>query len=187
MELTTARLLLRAWRDADRAPFASLNADPQVMEHFPAPLSRAESDAFLEQRLLPHLAEHGYGMWAVERRSDGAFLGTVGLMWQTFPASFTPALEVGWRLARPAWGHGYATEAARASLRHAFDAAGVEEVVSMTSVANASSRAVMERLGMTRDPDDDFDHPRVPEGSALRRHVLYRLTRAQWSEQVAQA
>ncbi len=187
MELSTERLLLRGWRDADRAPFAALNADPQVMEHFPAPLSRAESDAFLDQRVLPHLAEHGYGLWAVERRNDGAFLGTAGLMWQTFPASFTPALEVGWRLAVHAWGHGYATEAGNASLQHAFDRIGVDEVVSMTSVSNTPSRAVMERLGMTRDPDDDFDHPRVPDGSPLRRHVLYRLSRRQWSATVARA
>lgn len=187
MELSTERLLLRRWRDADRVPFAAINADPQVMEHFPAPLSRAESDAFLDQRVLPHLAEHGYGLWAVERRDDGAFLGTVGLMWQTFPAPFTPALEVGWRLAAHAWGHGYATEAGNASLQHAFDRIGVDEVVSMTSVSNTSSRAVMERLGMTRDPDDDFDHPRVPDGSPLRRHVLYRLSRRQWSATVAPA
>ena len=164
MELRTERLLLRGWRDADRAAFAMLNADPQVMQHFPAPLSRAESDAFLDQRVLPHLAEHGYGLWAVERRSDGAFLGTVGLMWQTFPARFTPALEVGWRLARPAWGHGYATEAAHASLRHAFDGVGVDEVVSMTSVSNAPSRAVMERLGMTRDPERRLRPPPRPRG-----------------------
>jgi ribosomal-protein-alanine N-acetyltransferase len=108
-------------------------------------------------------------------------------MWQTFPAPFTPALEVGWRLAAHAWGHGYATEAGNASLQHAFDAIKVDEVVSMTSVSNTPSRAVMERLGMTRDPDDDFDHPRVPDGSPLRRHVLYRLSRRQWSATVAPA
>lgn len=179
---STERLLLRRWRDDDRAPFAALNADAEVMAHFVAPLSRAESDAFLDDRVLPHFTEHGYGMWAVERRSDGRFLGTVGLMWQTFPAAFTPALEVGWRLARHAWGHGYATEAARASLAYAFAATDVPEVVSMTAPANVRSIAVMERLGMTRDPADDFEHPRVPQGHRLRVHVLHRVTRRRWVE-----
>lgn len=182
-ELVTERLVLRAWRDDDREALAAINADPQVMAYFPAPLTRAGSDAFLDDRVLPHFAEHGYGMWALERRSDEALLGTVGLMWQTFPAPFTPALEVGWRLARSAWGHGYATEAARTVLDQAFEATGVDEVVSMTSPLNRRSCAVMQRLGMTHDPADDFDHPRVPVDHPLRRHVLYRLSRARWSAQ----
>ena len=180
-ELASERLVLRAWRDDDRAPLADINADPRVMEHFPAPLTREGSDAFLDDRVLPHFAEHGYGMWALERSSDGAFLGTVGLMWQTFPAPFTPALEVGWRLARSAWGNGYATEAAGTALAYAFDAVGVPEVVSMTSPLNRRSRAVMRRLGMTHDPADDFDHPGVPVDHPLQRHVLHRLSRERWS------
>jgi ribosomal-protein-alanine N-acetyltransferase len=181
-QIATERLLLRPWREADRAPWASLNADPEVMAHFVAPLTREQSDAFLDDRLLPHLAEHGYGMWAVERRSDGRFLGSVGLMWQTFPAPFTPALEVGWRLARHAWGHGYATEAAGAGVVYAFEETDVSEVVSMTAPANVASIAVMRRLHMTHDPADDFEHPRVPPGHPLRRHVLHRLSRRRWVE-----
>nr|WP_242676290.1 GNAT family N-acetyltransferase [Streptosporangium minutum] len=121
--------------------------------------------------------EHGYGLWALEVRATGEFVGFTGLAWQTFEAHFTPALEVGWRLARSAWGRGYASEAARAAIGHGFGPAGQDEIVSMTAVANLRSRAVMERLGMTRDPADDFDHPRVPAGSPVRPHVLYRLSR----------
>ena len=187
-ELRTDRLLLRRWREEDRAPFAELNADPEVMEHFPALLERAASDA-LADRADAHLAEHGWGLWAVEvvaPARGGApatsvgprtgFAGFTGLARATFEASFTPAVEVGWRLARWAWGHGYATEAASAALHRAFDDLELDEVVSFTAAGNARSRAVMERLGLRRDPADDFDHPRVPVGSPLRRHVLYRTS-----------
>lgn len=173
----TERLLLREWRDDDLAPFAALNADPEVMRWFVSPLSRDESDA-LVGRMRVAFAEHGYGLWAVEVKATGAFIGFTGLMWQTFPAPFTPALEVGWRLARDAWGHGYATEAARVALSVGFDEAGVDEIVSMTAVQNVRSQAVMERLGMTRDPADDFEHPHVPDGHPVKRHVLYRITRS---------
>lgn len=178
-ELTTERLLLRRWCEADRAPFAALNADPLVMRYFPAELTRTQSDDWLDT-LTRHFEDHGYGMWALQRRGDGQLLGTVGLMWQRLPAPFTPALEVGWRLARRAWGQGYATEAARASLSHAFEVTDVPEVVSMTVPHNTASRAVMHRLGMVHDPADDVDHPRVPVGSPLRRHVLYRMQRVRW-------
>lgn len=170
----TERLLLRGWRDEDREPFAALNADPEVMRWFPALLSRAESDA-LADRAAAHVEEHGWGLWAVERRVDGDFLGFVGLAVPRFEAAFLPATEVGWRLARAAWGHGYATEAAHAVLEVAFGALGLPEVVSLTAVGNTRSRAVMERLGMTRDPADDFDHPSLAEGHPLRPHVLHRL------------
>jgi ribosomal-protein-alanine N-acetyltransferase len=169
-------LLLRGWREDDRAPFAALNADPEVMQHFPATLSRAESDALVD-RIDAMFAEHGFGLWAVEVRASGEFIGFVGLAAWDFEAHFTPAVEVGWRLARSSWGHGYATEAAREAVTFGFDEAGLDEIVSFTSPGNTRSRAVMERLGMTRDPADDFDHPRLPVGHPLRRHVLYRLPR----------
>jgi len=177
----TERLLLRAFLDADREAFAALNADPRVMEHFPQRLTREESDAFAD-RIGVRWAEDGVGLWALERRADRAFLGFTGLARHTFEAPFTPAIEVGWRLAVDAWGHGYATEAARASLRFGFEDRGLDEILSWTTVANVRSRAVMERLGMTRDPADDFDHPNVPVGSPIRPHVLYRLSRERWLE-----
>jgi ribosomal-protein-alanine N-acetyltransferase len=175
MSVRTPRLLLRRWRDEDRAPFAELNADPVVMEHFPAPLSRAESDAFAD-RLDAALEEHGYGLWAVE--ADGRFVGFTGLQVPRVALPVGPCVEVGWRLARAAWGHGYATEAAAAAIVDAR-ARGVGEVVSFTATTNLRSVRVMQRLGMTHDPADDFDHPSVPVGSPLRRHVLYRLPAGQ--------
>lgn len=177
--IRTERLLLRAWRDADLAPFAELNADPAVMEYLPKPLSRAESDA-LASRIRAHLAAHGFGLWAVEAPGEAPFVGFVGLQLTTFPAPFTPCVEVGWRLARPFWGRGYATEAARACLDHGFREQRFREILSFTTVANARSRRVMERLGMTRNPADDFEHPLLAEGHPLRSHVLYSIERSRW-------
>jgi RimJ/RimL family protein N-acetyltransferase len=174
-ELATARLRLRAFRDADRAPFAAMNADPAVMEHFPNRLTRAESDAFMD-RIAVRWTEDGHGLWAVERRDDGAFLGFTGIA----RLAWLPTPEIGWRFARVAWGQGYATEAARAARDWAFGTLGLDAIVSVTTVANQRSRAVMERIGMTRDPADDFLHPNLPEGHPLRPHVLYRLSRADW-------
>lgn len=174
--LTTERLVLRRWRPSDRDPWAALNADPVVMELMPALLSRAEADAFAD-RIEAGLDERGWGLWAVEVPGHADFIGFVGLNVPSFEAHFTPCVEVGWRLARSAWGHGYASEAARAVLAFAFDSLGLDEVVSFTSVGNQRSRAVMERLGLTHDPADDFDHPRLAEGDRLRRHVLYRIGR----------
>jgi RimJ/RimL family protein N-acetyltransferase len=173
-ELQTARLSLRRWRDADREPFAALNADPAVMEHFPATLTREQSDDLVEE-IEAGFERRGYGLWALEVRESGELVGFTGLNAVPFEGHFTPAVEVGWRLARSAWGKGYATEAARAALRFGFEEMGMREVVSFTTVANARSRAVMERIGMAHDPEDDFDHPALPEGDPLRRHVLYRL------------
>lgn len=175
-ELTTDRLRLRHWVPSDRAPFAALNADPEVMQHFPETLDREQSDA-LAARIQAEIAELGYGLWAVELVASREFIGFVGLEPVTFTAPFTPATEVGWRLGRKHWGQGYATEAAREALRFAFEQLRLDEVVSMTARSNLRSIAVMERLGMTRDPADDFEHPRVPEGHPLRRHVLYRIRR----------
>jgi len=175
--LETDRLLLRRWRPDDLAPFAALNADPEVMEHFPARLSRAESDAFVA-RIEAAFDKSGYGLWAVEVKTSGDFIGFTGLLLQTFPAHFTPAVEVGWRLARSAWGHGYASEAARAALAYGFDTAGLGEIVSMTAAVNDRSRRVMQRIGMSRDLADDFLHPGVPDGSPIQPHVLYRINRS---------
>jgi len=169
------RVLLRGWRADDLAPFAALNADPRVMEHYPAPLTRAQSDALVRERIVPQLAERGYGLWAVEVPGVAPFVGFVGLQVPGFEARFTPCVEIGWRLAFPFWGRGYATEAARAAVAFGFATAGLEEIVSFTVPANRRSIAVMERLGMT--PDGEFAHPRLPPGHPLQRHVLYRLSR----------
>jgi len=175
-EIRTERLLLRHWRPEDRTPFAALNADPRVMQHFPATLSRPESDAFAG-RIEAHFAEHGFGLWAIEAPGEAPFIGFVGLTAVRFAAPFTPCVEVGWRIAAEHWGRGYAPEAARAALAHGFGALALREIVSFTVAANANSRRVMEKLGMSRDPNGDFDHPALPEGHKLRRHVLYRLAR----------
>jgi RimJ/RimL family protein N-acetyltransferase len=174
--LQTQRLLLRPWRESDLEPFAALNADPVVMEHFARPLDRSESDAFVA-RIRAHFAREGFGFWAVEVPGVAPLVGLVGLARPAFEAHFTPCVEVGWRLAREHWGKGYATEAARASIRFGFEQLGLDEIVSFTVPANVRSRAVMERIGMTRSADDDFDHPALPEGHRLRRHVLYRIRR----------
>jgi ribosomal-protein-alanine N-acetyltransferase len=179
--LETERLVLRLWREDDLVPFAEMNADPEVMEHFPATLTKQQSDAMVG-RIMEGLAEHGFGLWAVEVRETGEFAGFTGLIWQRFEARFTPAVEVGWRLAREMWGRGYATEAAGAALDHGFGPVGLAEVVSMTAASNVRSQAVMRRLGMTRDLHDDFEHPGVGAGSPLRPHVLYRLRAAGWHE-----
>lgn len=174
--LETERLLLRRWRDEDLEPFAALNADPVVMEHFLSPLSRRESDQFAS-RIRGELDERGWGLWAVEVRETASFAGFVGLAPVSFVAPFTPAVEIGWRLARAHWGRGLATEAARAVAAHSFETVGLAEIVSFTSTTNVASQRVMQKIGMRRDAGEDFDHPRVPPGHHLRRHVLYRLSR----------
>jgi len=171
--LRTPRLVLRQWRQSDFDSFAALNADSEVRRFFPAPLTREESDA-LAKRAERDIAERGWGLWAVEVMESAPFIGFVGLAEPSFDAHFTPAVEVGWRLSRDQWGNGYATEAARAAITFAFDDLGLDEIVSFTSEVNERSRRVMERLGMTHDPQDDFDHPSVASGP-LRRHVLYRI------------
>lgn len=175
-EVTTSRLVLRPWREDDLAPFAAMNADPRVMEHFPAVYTRDESDA-AAGRAAAHFAEHGFGPWAVEVPGVAAFAGFIGLIVPSFSAHFTPCVEIGWRLAADCWGRGYATEGARAALQFGFDELRLDEIVSMTVPANQRSWRVMEKIGMTRDAAGDFDHPRVPEGHVLRRHVLYRIKR----------
>lgn len=175
-EFCTTRLILRHWREEDREPWAELGADPEVMQHFPKTLTRDESDAFVDG-VGAQLEERGWGLWAVEERETGRFLGFTGLNVPRFEAHFTPAVEIGWRLRRDAWGSGFATEAARGVLTVAFDDLELPEIVSFTAVPNERSQAVMRRLGMTHDPAEDFDHPVLAEDSPLRRHVLYRLRR----------
>jgi RimJ/RimL family protein N-acetyltransferase len=174
--METDRLLLRQWRAEDREPFATMNADPVVMRYFPAPLDRAASDAFAD-RNEAGIAERGWGLWAVELRSTGAFAGFVGLQPAPPTLPCAPAIEIGWRLAAAQHGSGYATEAARAVRDHAFEVLGLDGLVSFTTEANRPSRRVMEKLGMTRDPAEDFDHPGVDPSWPGRRHVLYRLAR----------
>jgi 3-dehydroquinate dehydratase/shikimate dehydrogenase len=182
--IKTQRLVLRPWRQEDFEPFAQLNADPRVMEHFPWTWSREESD-LMANRLLSN--EKDWGLWAVSVPGIVDFIGFIGLNQVTFTAHFTPAVEVGWRLAQDYWGKGYATEGALASLKYAFEVLGLNEIVSFTTVGNERSRAVMERIGMHYDPDGDFDHPRVPEGNKVRRHVLYRIKADEWKRHNLQA
>ncbi|MCL4414966.1 MAG: GNAT family N-acetyltransferase [Actinobacteria bacterium] len=181
-ELRTSRLLLRRWRIEDLEPFGAMNADPEVMELFPAALERASSDALVD-RIEAGFAARGFGLWALEVASSGSFIGFTGLSVPGFEAAFTPAVEIGWRLARGVWGQGYATEAGFAVLDAAFGPLGLTDVVSFTSVANLRSQAVMRRLGMTHEPAEDFDHPSLPPDHRLARHVLYRTTAARWHEQ----
>ncbi len=171
--IKTERLLLRRWRKADIGPFATLNADSRVMRFLPAPLSREESDALVE-RIERHFEENGFGLWALETLESGSFIGFVGLSKPRFQAFFTPCVEIGWRIAFDSWNRGYATEGALAALDFGFRVARLPEIVSFTSSANVASRRVMEKIGMSRDPGEDFDHPSIPLGSPLRRHVLYR-------------
>ena len=166
--------MLRRWRPDDRDAFARLNADPVVMRYFERPLTREESDAMAD-RIERQFDEHGYGLWAAEVIDHVPFIGFVGLSVPTFAAHFTPAVEIGWRLDRPFWGFGYATEAAHAVLEDGFGRVGLREIVSFTSQINIPSIRVMERIGMGHDPEDDFDHPNLPQGHPLRRHVLYRV------------
>lgn len=174
--IETERLILRRWRDADREPFAAMCADPEVMRHFPALLTRAESDAVV-QRMVAHQAGHGFCFFALERKSDGAFLGFTGMMTLKPENPLHPGVEIGWRLAREAWGAGYASEAALAAIAHGFDSLGLKRIVSFTATENLRSQAVMQRIGMTRRADLDFDHPAVPEGHRLRPHVVYAIER----------
>jgi RimJ/RimL family protein N-acetyltransferase len=174
--LTTPRLWLRRWLPADRESFAAMNADPVVMEHLPGVIGRVESDAFVE-RIEKHWRDHGFGLWAVEVPAAASFIGFVGLAVPNFEPPFAhaadPCVEIGWRLAAEHWGRGYAVEAAAAVLTYAFGMLALPEVLSWTVPANVRSRRVMERIGMTYV--EEFDHPRLPAASPLRRHVLYRL------------
>ena len=174
--LRSDRLILRPWQESDLPALAELTADPVVMEHFPKTLDRAESDAFAA-RLQAHVDAHGFGMWAAEAPGVAPFVGIIGLALVDELYPFGPAIEVGWRLSRGFWGRGYAVEGARACLAQAFGPLDRTEVVAMTIPANWRSQRVMTSIGMTRDPADDFDHPKLPEGHRVRPHVLYRIRR----------
>ena len=178
--IETDRLILRQWQDADKAPFAAMNADPTVMEFMPSRLTREQSD-----RMVVHfstmLETNGMTFYALEERDTGDFIGAAGL----FPVTklpFAPAVEIGWRLRPQSWGRGYASEAARGALAQGFGPLALDEIVAYTAALNLRSQRVMERIGMVRDPVGDFDHPALPEGSPLRAHVLYRLPRSRWAD-----
>jgi RimJ/RimL family protein N-acetyltransferase len=174
--IESERLLLRRWRDTDVAPFAVLNADQNAMRFMPGTMT-ADGTRAMVGRICDHFDAHGFGLWAVEAPGVAPFMGYVGLQRPTFDAHFTPCVEIGWRLAPAYWGKGYAMEAASAALRFGFEDLNLDQIVSFTVIANKPSWSVMERIGMTRDPAEDFDHPRLPQGHPLRRHILYRKTR----------
>ncbi|MFI0435966.1 MAG: GNAT family N-acetyltransferase [Parachlamydiaceae bacterium] len=177
--IKTERLILRPWQQEDLEPFAQLNSDARVMEYFPSTLNRQESDN-LAKRISDKLEEQGWGLWAVSVPNVAEFIGFIGLAAPSFNAHFTPAVEIGWRLAYDFWGKGYATEGAIACLAHAFQKLDLNEIVSFTAVQNMRSRRIMEKIGLHHNPNDDFDHPKLQEGHPLRRHVLYRLNHIEW-------
>jgi ribosomal-protein-alanine N-acetyltransferase len=179
--LETERLLLRRWRERDRDNFAALNADPEVMEHLPSVLSAEESDQLL-RRIDRQFEEFGFGLWAVEIKWAKRFIGFCGLAVPTFQTHFTPAVEIGWRFAKDQWGSGYATEAAKVVLDFGFEKTDLEQILSWTVPANQRSQRVMQRLGMKRAPELDFDHPRFLHDERLRRHVVFRITRPEWAQ-----
>lgn len=176
VEIRSRRLLLRSWRDEDLEPLVEMSNDVRVMEFFPSFLSREDCQA-MRGRIRTHFEMHGFGYWAVEIPGVTAFAGFIGLAVPRFDAHFTPCVEVGWRLMAEYWGQGYATEGAEAALKFGFETIGLNEIISMTAIVNTRSQRVMQKLGMTCNRDEDFDHPLVPAGHALQRHVLYRLAR----------
>jgi RimJ/RimL family protein N-acetyltransferase len=178
--IETARLRLRDWCDQDREPFHRINSDPRVMEYFPAPLTREESDTLID-RIEAHQAQHGFTFFAAELLHTAQFIGFIGMVYTPFEAPFTPCVEIGWRLGAEFWGQGLATEGAQAVLQLGFDELKLPEIVALTVPANRRSRRVMEKLGMTCNAADDFEHPRLPPGHPLRTHVLYRVRAAQCS------
>jgi 3-dehydroquinate dehydratase/shikimate dehydrogenase len=182
MMIRTERLILRPWQEADLEPFAQLNADPRVREYFPRVLSHQQSDASVKL-FSDHIQRHGWGLWAASLIQTGEFIGFIGLQKVDFQAPFnklSPAVEIGWRLAFNHWGKGYATEGAIAALQYGFEALSLKEIVSFTAVPNMRSRHVMEKIGMSHDPKDDFNHPKLQEGHKLCRHVLYRIGVNEW-------
>jgi RimJ/RimL family protein N-acetyltransferase len=176
--IQTGRLILRRWHSSDIEPFANLNADPRVMEFFPTTLSRAETETMIS-KIEEKIRQQGFGFWAAELRETKNFIGFIGLNRPGYPLSFSPCVEIGWRLAFDHWGRGYAQEGARAVLTYGFERLRLKEIVSFTTVNNLRSRRVMERIGMAYDAHGDFDHPNVPENHPLRRHVLYRKMKSE--------
>lgn len=179
--IQTDRLILRQWASADLEPFANMNADPRVREYFPGLQTKEESNHSVSLA-SNHIEKFGWGFWAASLAETSEFIGFIGLEDVYFQAKFVPAVEIGWRLAFKHWGKGYATEGALACLRYGFETLNLNEIVSFTAVENTRSRAVMQKIGMHHDSKDDFDHPKLPEGHPLRRHVLYRLERDEWKK-----
>ncbi len=184
LTLKTERLILREWNEADREPFARMNADARVMEYLGEPMAREQSDEVAD-RIEAHFRAHGFGLCAAELAESGEFIGFIGLAVPTFEAAFTPCVEIGWRLAAEYWGAGLATEGAREIVRYAFEELGLADLVSLTTIRNERSRRVMAKLGMTHDAAENFDHPRLPANDPLCRHVMYRLTREKWVNSTA--
>lgn len=181
MTIRTERLILRHWQENDLESFARLNADPRVMEYFPSVKTFEESSKEYEA-ILEHFRKYGYGWWAVSEKNKTNFIGFIGLRYIDFPASFTPSVEIAWRLAYDYWRKGYATEGANASLEYGFEVLKLPEIISFTSVPNIRSQAVMERIGMHHDSQDDFDHPKLSKEHKLSRHVLYRIKSSEWQQ-----
>ncbi|MCL2896736.1 GNAT family N-acetyltransferase [Brenneria tiliae] len=177
--LFSPRLILRQWQQVDRGAFAAICADPQAME-FLLPLPTVDDSNGWIDRQIAHQSTHGFCFWALEDKTTGDFIGTAGLVRIGYDAHFTPAVEIGWRIARKFWGKGYAPEAARAALAFGFRQLKLDEIVATTVAANVKSRRIMAKLGMTHDAADDFDYPRVPDGHPLKSVMLYRLSREQW-------
>lgn len=184
--IESSRLILRRWQSSDSTTFHQINSDPEVMRFLPKIMTRDESDSMIA-RIEDHFEKHGFGWWALERKDNGKLIGFTGLVVPTFDASFMPCVEIGWRLSRENWKCGYATEAAEIALQFGFTKANLDEIVSFTVPANRPSTAVMERLNMKRNPQEDFDHPKLEEGHPLRRHVLYRLSRQAWQDLMQKA
>lgn len=177
--IKTQHLSLRPWTAEDLSPLAAMNADPRVIEYFPSTQSREDSERLLK-KIKEHFDRYGFGLWAASLLESEEFIGFIGLVHVDFQAPFTPAVEIGWRLDFAHWGKGYATEGALASLQFGFHTLNLQEIVSFTTVQNMRSRRVMEKISMHHDPKDDFDHPKLPDGHPLRRHVLYRLKVTEW-------
>ena len=186
MELRTPRVLLRQWKDSDFDTWATMNADPQVRRFFPSTLTHADAQAEAD-RIRGAIAQRGWGMWALEVPGVHPFAGFVGLNLPGYEAPWMPAVEIGWRLAPSAWHQGYATEGALAALEFAFTQLELPQVVAMSVPGNTPSHQVMERIGMVRDEAADFDHPRVPADSPLKRHILHRIAPEQWHKHRAPA
>jgi 3-dehydroquinate dehydratase/shikimate dehydrogenase len=177
--IKTDRLILRNWKEEDAEPFAQLNADPRVMEYFPSTLSRKESDTLLKSGYA-HIKKYGWGKWAVALIDTGEFIGRIGLEEVNFQAPFSPNIELGYRIAFEYWGKGYASEGAKAVLGYGFNHLNLNEIVAFTPAQNLRSQQVMQRIGMYRDSNEDFDHPKLAEDHPLKRHFLYRLNQQQW-------
>jgi RimJ/RimL family protein N-acetyltransferase len=178
--LKTSRLILRRWKDSDLEPFAALNADPIVMAHFPKTSTLDETKGMIE-RIESRFSENGFGLWAAEIISTQEFIGFIGLQRPPFEAHFTPCVEIGWRLAKQFWGKGYAPEAASAALQYGFECILLDEIVAITTTTNLNSMRVMQKIGMKTNPEENFPHPWVEDGHRLQEHVLYRISKDQWS------